>query len=142
MSFTMLFAVAAAITLVGGIIGYLIFTSKRSSSEPVSEEKFMRQPPPAETLAATKADKKGVAFFDHDQGEKLAAPFAEQIEDILRAKIEADPALKKYQIDLGTGANQSLEIWVDGTAYASVDELPDERLKEAFRAAVEKWNSK
>lgn len=142
MSLTVLFAIAAAIALVGGIVGYLILASKRSSSEPVSEEKFMRQPPPAETMAATKEDNEGVTFFDHDAGEKLAAPFAEQIEDILRAKIKADPALQKYEIDFGTGANQSLEIWVDGKAYASVDELPDERLKEAFRAAVEKWNSK
>ncbi|MBI5933652.1 MAG: hypothetical protein HY867_08080 [Chloroflexi bacterium] len=83
-----------------------------------------------------------IAAFVHDEGEILAAPFAEQIEDILRAKIKADPALQKYEIDLGTGANQTLEIWVDGKPYSSVDDLPDERLKEAFRAAVEKWNAK
>ena len=142
MSVTMLFAGAAAIALVGGILGYLVITAKKNSSESSSAEKYMRVPPPAETVAATKEDNEAVAFFDHDEGEKLAAPFAEQIEDILRAKIKADPALKKYEIDLATGANQSLEIWVDGKPYASVDDLPDERLKEAFRSAVEKWNEK
>ena len=102
----------------------------------------MREPPPAETLAALKEDNEAIGFFDHDEGETLAAPFAEQIEDVLRAKIKADPALQKYEIDLGTGPNQSLEIWVDGEAYPSVDDIPDERLKEAFRSAVEKWNEK
>lgn len=142
MSVTMLFAGAAAIVLVGGILAYLAITAKKNSSESSSAEKYMRVPPPAETVAAAQEDNKAVGFFDHDLGEKLAAPFAEQIEDILRAKIKADPALQKYEIDLATGANQSLEIWVDGEAYPSVDDLPDERLKEAFRSAVEKWNEK
>ena len=140
MSLTMLLAGAAAIALVGGILFYLVFISKKNASESPSAEKYMRVPPPAETVASAKVDNEPVGFFDHDEGEKLAAPFAEQIEDILRAKIKADPALQKYEIDLGTGANQALEIWVDGKPYSSVDDLPDERLKEAFRSAVEKWN--
>jgi len=142
MSVTILFAIAASITLVGGILIYLVSASRRKPSDSLSEEKFMRELPPAETMAATKEDKEGITFFDHDKGEKLAAPFAEQIEDILRAKIKSDPALQKYEIDFGTDANKALEIWVDGKAYAGVDELPDERLKDAFRAAVEKWNEK
>lgn len=142
MSVTMLFAVAVAITLVGGILVYLVSASRKKSSDAFSEEKFMRDLPPAETMAATKEDKEGITFFDYDKGEKVAAPFAEQIEDILRAKIKSDPALQKYEIDFGTDANKALEIWVDGKAYAGVDELPDERLKDAFRAAVEKWNEK
>lgn len=142
MSLTMLLAGVAAIALVGGILFYLVFISKKNASESPSAEKYMRVPPPAETVAATTEENKAVAFFNHDEGEKLAAPFAEQIEDILRAKVKADPALRKYEIDLATSANQALEIWVDGKAYASADDLPDERLKEAFRSAVEKWNAK
>ena len=107
-----------------------------------TKPEWMRDMPPAETVAKTLADGEGITVFDYEHGEKLAAPFAEQIEDILRAKIKADPALQKYEIDLATGANQALEIWVDGKPYASVDDLPDERLKEAFRSAVEKWNEK
>ena len=142
MSITIVFVCAAALVLVGGILFYLILTSKKNASDTHSAEKFMRVPPPAETTAAAKDDNEPVGFFDHDEGEKLAAPFAEQIEDILRAKIKADPALQKYDVDLATDANQSLEIWVDGEAYASVDDLPDERLKDAFRSAVQKWNEK
>jgi hypothetical protein len=142
MNMTILIAGVAAVAVVGIILIYLIFASRKKASDSSSEEKFMRELPPAETMAATKEDNEGITFFDHDEGEKLAAPFAEQIEDIFRAKVKADPALQKYEIDFGTDENKALEIWVDGKAYASVDELPDERLKEAFRSAVEKWNAK
>lgn len=135
-------AVVIVIVLIIGILGYLVFTSKKNASDSPSAEGYMRVPPPAETVIAAKEDNEAVGFFDHDEGERLAAPFAEQIEDILRAKIKADPALQKYEIDFGTDENQALEIWVDGKAYASINDLPDERLKEAFRSAVEKWNAK
>ena len=100
---------------------------------------WMRSTPPKETIEATFADDEGVTIFDHDAGEKLAAPFAEQIEDILRAKLDSDP-FNKFDIDLGTAKDGSLDIWVNGKKYSSVDELPDENLKNAFQAAVQKWN--
>jgi hypothetical protein len=100
---------------------------------------WMRSTPPMETVGATHAENEGVTIFDYDAGEKIAAPFAEQIEDILRAKLNSDP-FNKFNIDLGTGADGSLEIWVNGTKYESVNALPDERLKNAFHEAVTKWN--
>ncbi|RJP48219.1 MAG: hypothetical protein C4583_14750 [Anaerolineaceae bacterium] len=143
MSFSLLAAGVVAIVLVGAIWFVLSVNAKRKAADSPSDEKpeYMRKMPPTETVAATKEDKEGITVFDYDYGEKLAAPFAEQIEDILRAKIKADPALRQYEIDFGTGANQSLEIWVNGKMYASVNELPDERLKEAFRSSVKKWNT-
>ena len=100
---------------------------------------WMRSTPPMETVGATRAENEGVTIFDYDAGEKIAAPFAEQIEDILRAKLNSDP-FNKFNIDLGTGADGSLEIWVNGTKYESVNALPDESLKNAFHEAVTKWN--
>jgi hypothetical protein len=109
---------------------------------PTNEKpEYMRDMPPAETVAATIEDGEGVTVFDYDEGEKLAAPFAEQIEDILRAKLKADPELSKYEIDFGTSEDNTLEIWVNGKKYMSISELPDERLKEAFRIAVKQWNN-
>ena len=102
---------------------------------------WMRSTPPKETMDATRADNEGVTIFDHDAGERLAAPFAEQIEDILRAKLDSDP-FNKFEIDLGTGADGMLEIWVNGTKYESINELPDEGLKNAFHEAVKKWEGK
>ena len=102
---------------------------------------WMRAMPPQETTDATRAENEGVTIFNYDEGEKIAAPFAEQIEDILRAKLKSDP-FNKFDIDLGTAADGSLEIWVNGTRYESVKALPDEKLKNAFHEAVKKWNAK
>jgi hypothetical protein len=99
---------------------------------------WMSSTPPAETMKATRAENEGVTLYNQDADEKIAAPFAEQIEDILRAKLDSDP-FNKFKIDLGTSEDGSLEIWVNGTKYASVNDLPDEELKQAFLEAVKKW---
>jgi hypothetical protein len=101
---------------------------------------WMRSTPPAETQAATKADGEGVTLYDHDADEKVAAPFAEQIEDILRAKLEADEYLSKFKIDLGTASDGGLEIWVNDEMHTDVKSLPDERLRQAFQEAIEQWD--
>lgn len=101
---------------------------------------WMRETPPAETLGALLKDGKRVTVFDYDEGEKLAAPFTEQIEDIFRAKIEADPDLNHYQVDLGSAPDGTLEIWVNDKKYTNVNDLPDDKLKRVFRASVVKWN--
>ncbi len=103
---------------------------------------WMHAMPPEETVAATLKDGEGVALFDHDEGEKLAAPFAEQIEDILRAKAESDPYLKSFDIDFGTAPDGGLEIWVNGTKYEGVASLPDEKLKKTLLQVVKDWNSR
>lgn len=107
-----------------------------------SEDKpaWMRETPPAETLGALLREGKKVTVYDHDEGEKLAAPFTEQIEDIFRAKIEADPDLNHFQVDLGSAPDGTLEIWVNDRKYTSVNDLPDDRLKRVFRESVTQWN--
>ena len=106
------------------------------------QPEWMRETPPPETIAATQKDaEQGRSSFDHDTGEHVAAPFAEQIEDILHAKMEKDPYLKQFEVDLGTGKDGGLEIWVNGQLYREVEALPDERLKQAFRQAVSQWDN-
>jgi hypothetical protein len=99
---------------------------------------WMRSTPPAETMKATLAENEGVTLYNQDADENIAAPFAEQIEDILRAKLDSDP-FNKFKIDLGTSEDGSLAIWVNETKYLSVNDLPDEELKQAFLEAVKKW---
>lgn len=101
---------------------------------------WMRNTPPAETLGRLLAEGKKVTVFDYDEGEKVAAPFTEQIEDIFRARIEADPNIKHYQIDLGSASDGTLEFWVNDKKYTNVNDLPDNKLKQAFRDSVTKWN--
>ncbi len=126
-----------------GLLAWMFMKSNEVNLTGKTDDKpeWMHSTPPTETINATRADDEGVTIFDHDVGEKIAAPFAEQIEDILRAKLDSDP-FNKFDIDLGTGKDGSLEIWVNGTKYESVNELPDEGLKNAFREAVKKWEEK
>jgi hypothetical protein len=125
------------------IFVYLFRLSNRIDLTGNTEDKpaWMRETPPAETLGALLREGKEVTVFDHDEGEKLAVPFTEQIEDIFRARIEADPDLNHYQIDLGSAPDGTLEIWVNDKKYTNVNDLPDNRLKRAFRESVRQWNS-
>lgn len=133
--------IAALIIL--GFVALVFMRANQVDLTASSEEKpeWMRQTPPKETIAATLADGKGIQVFDHDDGERLASPFAEQIEDIFRARVEADPDLQQYKIDLGTGADSGLEIWVNGEKFTSIEALPDERLRQALQDAIESWNN-
>jgi hypothetical protein len=140
MTITALVLGAVVILVLVGALALMFMKSNEVQLTGRTEDKpeWMKSTPPAETVAASRADDEGVTLYDHDAGERLASPFAEQIEDILRAKLDSDP-FNKFEIDLGTGKDGSLEIWVNGKMYASVDEIPDEGLKKAFREAVEKW---
>jgi hypothetical protein len=127
------------------IILVFIFLFRKSNAVNLTggtEEKpaWMRETPPAETLGTLLREGKKVTVFDYDEGEKLAAPFTEQIEDIFRAKIEADPDLNHFQVDIGSAPDGTLEFWVNDKKYANVNDLPDDRLKKAFRESVVKWN--
>lgn len=102
---------------------YTVFSKARKVNLTESTGKkpeWMRSSPPPETLAATKADGEGVTLYDHDPGEKIAAPFAEQIEDIVRAKLNSDSYLKNFEVDLGTSSDGGLEIWVNGEMFEDV----------------------
>lgn len=104
--------------------------------------RWMATTPPQETLAATRADGEGISVYDYDPGERLAAPFAEQIEDIVHAKLQAENMLTDYEVDLGTAPDGGLEIWVNGELYTNVAALPSTRLREIFQESLEKWNAK
>ena len=131
---------AIVILISVGLLALMFMKSNEVQLTGKTEDKpeWMSSTPPKETMAATRADDEGVTLFDHDAGERIASPFAEQIEDILRAKLDSDP-FNKFEIDFGSAKDGSLDIWVNGKMYASVDEIPDEGLKKAFREAVEKW---
>jgi hypothetical protein len=130
-----------SILVIVGIMAWLINRTRKFDITPTSDEKpeWMRTTPPAETIAATKAKGEGVALYDHEEGEQLAAPFAEQIEDILRAELVKDPELAALKVDLGTAEDGSLEIWVDGESYTDFETLPNKHLRDAIRRASQKW---
>jgi hypothetical protein len=97
----------------------------------------MRTTPPQETLSATQAEGEGITLFNKDAGEKLAAPFAEQIEDILKNLMASDPQLSRHTVDFGTAADGGLEIWVDGKSYREAKDIPEEAIRSAIQKAIE-----
>ncbi len=139
--------IAGGAALLAAIVVYVLYLLRTRQVDLVHPEspdqkpEWMRTNPPPETVAATQADGEGVALYDHDVGERLAAPFAEQIEDIIRARLGADPALAAMDVDLGTSPDGGLEIWVNGALYTDVNALPDARLRQIIRQAVEEWNA-
>lgn len=144
MSMTILI-VAGLMILIG--LGALAFVFMRANEVNLTEKtdekpEWMHSMPPGETVKATLADGEGVTLYDYDEGEELAAPFAEQIEDVLKAKAAADPYLRSFNLDFGTGADGGLEIWVNGEKYDGVASLPDEHLKQALLQAVKEWNGR
>lgn len=139
------------VVIIIGVIGisvvlaaFMFIKSNQVNLTGKTDEKpeWMSSNPPAETIAATKAEGEGFTLFNQDEGEKIASPFAEQIEDMLRAKLEAHPTLKDLKVDIGTGADYGFEFWVNEKRYASVDELPSEELKALFRETVKDWESR
>ena len=139
-------AVGAFLVIVGIVVVILLARMRRVdlTSPPVPGEKppWIATDPPPETVAATRADGEDGALWDYDPGEPVAAPFSEQIEDIIRSRIAADPQVYGTGFDLGTAEDGSIEFWVDGQKYGTIDELPSERLRQIVREAVRYWDSR
>ena len=106
---------------------------------PDQKPAWLNTTPPSETIAATQADGEGVTLYDQDPGEKIAPAFAEQIEDMLQARLRADPALARYQVDFGTTSEGGVEIWIDGKSFADLATIPDAHLRETIQQTISQW---
>jgi hypothetical protein len=106
---------------------------------PDQKPEWLRTSPPEETVAATQADGEGITLYDYDEGERVASPFAEQIEDVLRARLQGDALLATMDVDFGTAPDGRLEIWVDGERYVDIDLIPNTHLREVIRQAIASW---
>jgi len=137
--------VAFVLAAIGGLWAWLFARGRRAdfTSRPAPGERppWQATTPPPETVAATQADGEDGALWDYDAGEEVAAPFAEQIEDIVRARVAAEPGLAGTDFDLGTADDGSLEFWLNGQLYASVAELPDERIRQVVQEAIAYWEN-
>jgi hypothetical protein len=109
------------------------------SKSPGQKPEWLRTSPPEETVAATQADGEGVTLYDHDKGERMASAFVEQIEDVLRARLQEDSLLAAMDVDFGTAPDGRLEVWVDGERYVDIDLIPNAHLREVIRQAVASW---
>jgi hypothetical protein len=137
--------IAGGVAIVALVVIYVVFALQRRrvdlthSKSPGQKPEWIRTTPPPETIAATRADGEGVGLYDHDPGEGVAAAFVEQIEDIVRARLDQDPALVGIDVDFATAPSGELEVLVNGESYMDVNDIPDERLREVFQQAIASW---
>jgi hypothetical protein len=75
-----------------------------------------------------------------DEGERPATIISEQIEEQVREILKAQGKMLDRQIDFATGADGSLEIWIEEVCYKEVDEIPDEDIRAAVKKAVAEFN--
>ena len=108
-----------------------------SAAEAEPAEKGQR----AESAAPAKPGAAKAKAARPSQRERLAAAFAAQIEDVLRASLLADPLLAGRDVDLGTAPDGSLEIAVDGQIYGDISHIPDRRVRDALAKAVQEWKA-
>ena len=141
-----LLMLGGAVLVIVAVLLFLLWQRSRdvnlTESRPGERPEWMREEPPDETLDAVKAEDNRVMLYDRDEGEALAAPFAEQIEDIVNARVAEDPTVSQYEVDFGTADDGTLEIWVNGQRYADVAEIPQPRLREIIRNAAQSWQER
>jgi len=75
-----------------------------------------------------------------EKGEEQASPISEQIEEMVRKRLADYPDLAEQVVDFGTAEDGSLEIWIADKRYASVDDIPDARVRDAISEAVKDFN--
>lgn len=73
-------------------------------------------------------------------GERQAAAVSEAIEDLVNQKLAQIPGLATTEVDFGTSPDGSLEIWIGDERYGSVEEIRDQRIRQAFAEAVASFN--
>ncbi|OGO20884.1 MAG: hypothetical protein A2Z14_04140 [Chloroflexi bacterium RBG_16_48_8] len=75
-----------------------------------------------------------------EKGEKPAAIISEQIEEKVKEILKIEGKILEREIDFATGPGGSLEIWIEGTCYKEIDEIPHEDIRTAVKKAVDEFN--
>ena len=75
-----------------------------------------------------------------EEGEEQASPISEKIEEMVRKRLAEFSDLADQVVDFGTAEDGSLEIWIADKRYASADDIPDVRVRDAISEAVKEFN--
>jgi hypothetical protein len=71
----------------------------------------------------------------------LALSMVQQIDTVLQARLVGTP-LAKQGIRLQDSIQGGVEVYVGGQKFLAVDDVPDETIKAAIRAAIAEWEKK
>jgi hypothetical protein len=75
-----------------------------------------------------------------EDDEFVATPIGEQIEEMVRERLKSYPDLENVSMDFGSGVDSSLQVWVESVRYDRIQDIPDERIRQAVADAVEEFN--
>jgi hypothetical protein len=73
--------------------------------------------------------------------ERPSSLVAEQIEEMVRRKLEQHPDLADVVFDFGTMPDGTIDIWVNRKQYDDIEDIPDERIRRAIGEAVEEFSA-
>lgn len=76
-----------------------------------------------------------------EQYERPSSIAAEQIEALVRQKLDAYPDLADTVLDFATADDGTVDVWVNRRQYDNIEDIPDERVRTAIREAVKSFNA-
>ncbi|RPI31996.1 MAG: hypothetical protein EHM70_10075 [Chloroflexota bacterium] len=106
-------------------------------------------PPPAPAdPGAEKAEarpggslRKAISNFTQTEPKPPAKSIAAQVDEILQEMLKETPLVNRA-VRLMDAGNQGLVVMVGLDKYGGIDEVPDEEIRQAIRAAVEVWKTR
>ena len=120
---TLAILVSVLLILVIALLAWYI--ANRDKADPTSNAITMQHAPDAR----------------HVPGERKSSLVAEQIEEMVRNRLDAYPDLADVELDFGTVEDGSIDIWVGGVQYDNAKNIPDERIRTAIAEAVTQFNT-
>lgn len=72
--------------------------------------------------------------------ERPASLVSEQIEEMVKQRLAEHPDLTDVEMDFGTMPDGTIDIWVNGEQFDDVEDIPNDRIREAIKAAVGEFN--
>jgi len=76
----------------------------------------------------------------YEAGERPSSLVSEQIEEMARRRLAQYPDLANAALDFGTMPDGTIDIWVNGEQFDDVENVPDIRIRQAIKGAVEEFN--
>jgi hypothetical protein len=76
----------------------------------------------------------------YEDVERPSALVSEQIEEMAKRRLMQYPDLASTKLDFGTASDGTIDIWVNGEPFDDVENIPDDRIRAAIKAAVEEFN--
>lgn len=128
------------------IIGFLVIVSLQNKQ--ASQSSVIMEPKEVASIKRQKLKEtpewlsgmKSVAETEDEPGEFEASPISEQVEEMARQLLKSHSDFGEVNLDFGTAIDGSLEIWVNSERYSSIEEIPDERIRNAINVAVDRFN--